>query len=102
MGNPENFRQFFKISFFGCARSSLQYTGSFSFGAQALECAGSVVAMPMLSCPVAYGTLVPVPRIKPTTPALGDRFLTTGPPGKFPKLKKKNFFLQQVFVGYLF
>ena len=76
------------MSFFGCARSFLQYTGSFSFGAQALKCAGSVVVMPMLSCPVAYGTLVPVPRIKPTTPALGDRFLTTEPPRKFPKLKK--------------
>ena len=79
------FKKVFKNFFFGCARSFLQYTGSFSFGAQALECAGSVVVMPMLSFPVAYGTLVPIPRIKPTTPALEDRFLTTGPPGKFPK-----------------
>ena len=80
----------------------MQYTGFFSFGAQALECAGSVIVMPMLSCPVAYGTLVPLPRVKPTMPALGDGFLTTGPPGKFPKLKKKFFYNRSFFVGYLF
>ena len=35
-----------------------------------------------LNCPKAFGILVPQPRIKPTSPALEDRFLTTGPPGK--------------------
>ena len=35
-----------------------------------------------LSCPETCGTLVPWPRIKPTSPVLQDRFLTTGPWGK--------------------
>ena len=36
------------------------------------------------SCRLAYGTLLLVPRAgsKPMAPALEDRFLTTGPPGK--------------------
>ena len=36
-----------------------------------------------LSCPLAYGMLLLVPRAgsKPMAPALEDRFLTTGPPG---------------------
>ena len=32
--------------------------------------------------PCAWGILVPQPGIKPKSPALGGRFLTTGPPGK--------------------
>ena len=39
-----------------------------------------------LSCPGAYEILVPRPGIKPASPALEDRFLTTGPPGKSPTL----------------
>ena len=35
-----------------------------------------------LSCPEAYGILVPQPGIKPASPALQDRFLTTGAPRK--------------------
>ena len=35
-----------------------------------------------LSCPVTWGILVPQPGIKPKSPALGGRFLTTGPPRK--------------------
>ena len=34
-------------------------------------------------CSAACEVLVPQPRIKPTSPALKGRFLTTGPPGKF-------------------
>ena len=40
----------------------------------------SVVAAPSLSCPTACGILVSQPRIKPTSPALEGRVLTTGPP----------------------
>ena len=35
-----------------------------------------------LSCPVAYGILIPPPGIEPTFSALEGEFLTTGPPGK--------------------
>ena len=35
-----------------------------------------------LSCPVACRSLVPEPGIKPVSPELEGRFLTTGPPGK--------------------
>ena len=35
-----------------------------------------------LSCSPACGILVPQPGIKPPSPVLEDRFLTTGPPGK--------------------
>ena len=35
-----------------------------------------------LSCPMAYGILVPRPEIEPTSPALEGRFSTTRPPGK--------------------
>lgn len=50
-----------------------------SLGAQA-----SLVAAHSLSFPMACGMLVPSPGIKPTSPALGNRFLTTAPPGKSP------------------
>ena len=43
---------------------------------------GSVEAVPMLSCPMACGILVPQPGIKSVPPALEDGFLTTRPPGK--------------------
>ena len=42
----------------------------------------SVVVVQGLSCPVACGVLVPRPGIKLTFLTLGDRLLTTGPPGK--------------------
>ena len=35
-----------------------------------------------LSCPVAWGILVPWPGAEPISPALEGGFLTTGPPGK--------------------
>ena len=35
-----------------------------------------------LSSPMACGMLVPAPGIEPTSPTLGGRFLTTGPPEK--------------------
>ena len=58
-------------------------------GAQAPEHTGSVVVACGLSCPMVCGILVPRrgilvsrPGIEPSSPALGGRFLTTGPPGK--------------------
>ena len=43
---------------------------------------GSVAAAPRLSCSAACGILVPQPGIEPTSPALQDRFFTTGPQEK--------------------
>ena len=57
--------------------------GFFRYRAWAPEHLGSVAVVLRLSCPVAYGILVPGPRIKPVSPALESRFSTTGPPGKF-------------------
>ena len=42
----------------------------------------SLIMTCRLCCPVACRILVPWPRIEPMTPALQDRFLTTGPPRK--------------------
>ena len=49
--------------------------------------AGSVIVVHGLSCPMAYGILVPQPGMAPGPPALEGRFLTTGPPGKPPESK---------------
>ena len=43
---------------------------------------GIFVAMHRCSCPLACRILVPQPGIKLTSPAMENRFLTTGPPGK--------------------
>ena len=45
-----------------------------------------LVALRGLNCSAACEILVPRPRIKPMSHALQGRFLTTGPPGKFPGL----------------
>ena len=55
-----------------------------SCGTRALEHVDSVVVARGLGCPMACGMLVPQPGIKPMSPALESRFLTTGPPGKSP------------------
>ena len=47
-----------------------------------LENVCSVVAVHGLHCPTACGILVPQSGIKPISPALEGRFLTTGPPRK--------------------
>ena len=51
---------------------------------------------------MACGILVPQPGIKPASPALEGRFLTTGPPGK--SLEGSNFlpFVSAVAQGFLF
>ena len=51
-------------------------------GAWAQEHTAPVVAVCRLSCPVAYGILVPWPRMEPVLPALESKFLTIGPLGK--------------------
>ena len=53
-----------------------------SWGMRAPGYAGQVVAAPGLSCPSAYGVLVPLPGIQPSPTALEGRFLTSGLPGK--------------------
>ena len=46
-----------------------------------LQCMGLLIVVRGLSsCHVACGILVPPPGIKPVSPALESRFLTTGPP----------------------
>ena len=45
-------------------------------------CVGAFIAAHGLSHPLACGISVPQPQIEPASPALGGRFLTTGPPGK--------------------
>ena len=46
-----------------------------------------------VKCPATCGLLVPSPWIKPMSPVLEGRFLTTGPPGKSPRglSHSKNF-----------
>ena len=44
--------------------------------------AGPVGAVRGLSCFKVHGILIPLPGIKPLSPALESGFLTTGPPGK--------------------
>ena len=52
----------------------------------AAVCGISLVVAFRLNCAEACGILVPWPGIKPASPALEARFLTTGPPGKFSAL----------------
>ena len=48
-----------------------------------LQSAGLLVVAHRFSCLVAYGGL-PRPGLKPVSPALAGRFLTSGPSGKSP------------------
>ena len=50
------------------------------------EHVGSVVAARGFNCSVARRNLVLHPEIKPASPALQGGCLTTGPPGKFPRV----------------
>ena len=73
---------------FSCVRSYLQHT-SFSLF---VMCGLRAVAR-RLSYPEVYGILVPWPGIKPVSPALQGRFLTTGLPGQplRPSFKKWSY-----------
>ena len=68
--------------------------GLSSCGSQALKHVSSVVAAHGLSCSMAYRILFPSPGIKPTSPALEGRFLTTKLPGK-----PHSFFLTAEYIG---
>ena len=59
-----------------CRLLQLQRTGSLAL------CVGSAVVAHGFSCPVACGIFIPQPGIESMAPALEDKFLTTGPPGK--------------------
>ena len=84
---------FIYLFIFGCTGSPFQQTGSFFVAVcrllqlwhmdeRAPEHAGSVVAVQGLRCLGACGILVPHPGIEPSSPALEDGFLSTGPLGK--------------------
>ena len=45
--------------------------------------------------------LGPGPRIRPASPALWGRFLTTRPPGKSPKIIFKNYILRKVVTTHI-
>ena len=61
-----------------CGIFTSESVGSFFVAAHGLL--SGLVRWP--SCPAACGILVPWPGIKPSSPALEGRFLTTGPPWK--------------------
>ena len=84
----------------GCIGSQLWHTGYracrlSSFGAGALQ-----LWMHGLSYSTACGILVPPLGIKPQSPTLEGRFLTTGPPGRYPQhhLLKRPSFLHCLFL----
>ena len=52
-----------------------------ALGLQELQHVGSAVVTHGFSCPTACGIL-PRPGMEPVSPALADRFLAPGPPGK--------------------
>ena len=84
---------FFKIFIYWAASGlsggtwdlSLRHAGFPSCGDR-LQGMGSVVAMLQLSCPAAYGVLVPQPGIKPTFPTQEGRFLTAWTTSEVPPL----------------
>ena len=64
-------------------RAQASHCSSFSCSwAQALGVCAALVAAHGLSCTMASGILVPWSGVKPTSPALAGRLLTTGPPGE--------------------
>ena len=67
----------------GCAESSLWHIWTALAGACGLLLLKSVSSRaPGLSCPTAWGILVPQPGIKTTSPASQGRFSATGPSGR--------------------
>ena len=71
--------------------SLVALSGDYSVGGallflQTLGTHASVVVVCRLSYPAACRILVPGPGLEPVSPALADRFLTTGPPEKSPSM----------------
>ena len=77
-GLPPNCHHFF-LSFFNIYLAVLDL--SCVMWDLSLRRVGSVVEVCGFSCPAVYRILVLRPGIKPMSPALQGRFLTTGPPG---------------------
>ena len=75
---------------YSAALSLSRVVRGLSCGRHTLHCGvqASLLVAHRLSCPAAHGLLIPQPGIEPMCPALEDRFLTAGPPGKSPA---KNF-----------
>ena len=71
---------------------------TFSMGDCLLGSQFSLVVAHRLGCPMAGGTLVPRLGIKPMSPALEGRFLTTGPPRKSPRIC----FIKWIFKMYIY
>ena len=75
----------------GCAGSPLRYRGSSLTVACRLlwlQWVGLVALQHVGSCPMVCGLLVPLPEIKPVSPALEGGFSTTGPPEKSHSILK--------------
>ena len=94
----------FFFFFFDYAASLLQHEGflqlwlvGFSSHSVSSRVWASLVSVGGLSCPVAWGILVPQPGIKPLPLALEDGFLTTWPPGKSQKAVSEV----KVFSGFV-
>ena len=78
-----SFLPFFLPSLFGCIGSSLQHRGTWLHHTESFVLAlGLSSLVHKLNCSKACRILVPGPGIKPASPALRGRFLTTGLPGK--------------------
>ena len=72
------------FSLSNCGAQAPERVGSVVCGMRALSLrhVSSVVVAHGVSCPVAYGILVPQPGMEPGSPALEVRFFTIGKPGK--------------------
>ena len=68
---------------YSCGMQSLEHADSVTVIHSLSICGFSSLVVHWLSCSATYGFLVPWPGIKPVSPALEGKFLTTGPAGKF-------------------
>ena len=92
-----------RFSLSSCDEQASGHVGSVACSTRALSLRreSSVVVVRGLSCPaVAREILVPQPGIEPTSPALGCRFFTTGPPGKSLTMAFKCNFAPLVIYSY--
>ena len=72
----------FPLSLWLCCVSATMHTCASPVVACSPERYGSQVVALGLSCPMAFGILVPLPGIESMSPALQGGFITTGSPGK--------------------
>ena len=90
-GSVANFR-LFQLSNWEGQASGPNFLSLFFCGCAGSPLSGpaSLVVAHRFSCPTTCRILVPLPGIKPVSPALEGRFLTTGPPGKSPCLSSDS------------